>query len=118
MNLNVDNLSYGSYRLGFALMPILDQPTLFSQTDIVDSLYFMPRDGKVKVEGGGTDDQMRVRYFPKQSIYGNDMINEIHGGAYSPVNPNGSMASVDVDWATTQGLEVLAAQWLLKQVVQ
>jgi len=117
MNLNVDSVSYGSYKLNYALMPILDQPTLFSQTDIVRSLYFMPMDGKVKVEGGGSDDQIRVRYFPKQSIYGNDMINEIHGGAYSPVNPNGSMASVDVDWSTTQGLEVLAAQHLLKQVV-
>jgi hypothetical protein len=117
MNLNVDQVAYGSYKLNYALMPILDQPTLFSQTDIVRSLYYMPMDGKVKVEGGGSDDQIRVRYFPRQSPYGNDMINEVYGGAYSPVNPNGANAAAIVDWVTTQGLEVLAAQHLLKQTV-
>lgn len=117
MDLTVNKVTYGGFTLNFMLMPILDHPTLFSQTDMSKSLYFLHYNNKVKVEGGGSDAAIRVRYFPKQSIYGNDLINEIHGGAYSPVNPNGSALNVQVDWATTQGLEVLAAQHLLRQKV-
>jgi hypothetical protein len=117
MDLTVNQVTYGGYTLNFKLMPILDHPTLFAYTDIAKSLYFLPYNNKVKVEGGGSDDQIRVRYVPKQSVYGNDMINEIHGGALSPVNPNGQQMSINCDWATAQGLEVLGAQHLMSQKV-
>ena len=117
MDLTVEQVKYGGYTLNYAMMPILDHPVLFSQTVIAKSLYYLPYNNKVKVEGGGSDDQIRVRYVPKQSMYGNDMINEIHDGALSPVNPNGQQLSINCDWATAQGLEVLAAQHLLRQQV-
>lgn len=117
LDMNVDRIKYGKYELNYANMPILDHPTLFSQTDIAKSLYCLPFDGKVKVVEGGSEDQIRVRYVPKQTPYGNDMINEIHGGALSPVNPNGQAMNVSVDWVTYQGLEVLAPQHLVRQKV-
>ncbi len=117
MNLDIQKITYGGYSLNYALMPILDHPVLFSQTVISKSLYFLPYNNKVKVEGGGSDDQIRVRYVPKQSMYGNDMINEIHDGAFSPVNPNGQQLSINCDWSTAQGLEVLSAQHLIRQQV-
>jgi hypothetical protein len=117
VDMNVNKVMYGGFEFNYMLMPILDHPTLFSQTDISRSLYYIPYNNKVKVEGGGSDAAIRVRYFPKQSLYGNDLINEIHGGGYSPVNPNGSGANVQVDWVTTQGLECLGVQQFAKQVV-
>jgi hypothetical protein len=117
VDLTVNKVTYGGFTFNYMLMPILDHPTLFSQTVLAKSLYYIPYNNKVKVEGGGSDSAIRVRYFPKQSIYGNDLINEFHTGALSPVNPNGNAANVQVDWMTTQGLECLGVQHFVRQQV-
>ena len=117
IDLTVNKVTYGGFTLNYMLMPILDHPALFSQTTIAKSLYYIPYNNKVKVEGGGSDSAIRVRYVPKQTIYGNDLINEVHSGALSPVNPNGNAMNASVDWVTIQGLEVLGAQHFMKQQV-
>ena len=118
--LNVDNKNidtevmqykYGNYELNFANMPILDHPTLFSQTIIAKSMYVLPLNGRVKVQGGTEMPNMQIRYIPKQTKYGNDMINEIHSGAFNPIAPSGTIAEWRQDWQTSQGLEILGAQW-------
>lgn len=98
-------------------MPILDHPVTFGYSNIPKCLYYLPYNNKVKVEGGGSDDQIRVRYVPKQTMYGNDMINEIHYGALNPINPNGAGMFSGTDWKTAQGLEVLAPNFLIRQQV-
>lgn len=113
----VDQVSYGGYDLNFATLPLLDNPTLFSQVIISKSLYFIPFDRMVKVLGGGHEPSIRTRYFPKQTNYGTDLIGETHGGALSPVNPNGFVQEWKTAWGTIQGLEVLGPQWFGRQRV-
>lgn len=117
LDMNVDRVQRGKFTLNYAVMPILDHPVTFGYSNIPKCLFYLPYNNKVKVEGGGSDDQIRVRYVPKQTVYGNDMINEIHYGALSPINPNGAGMFSGTDWKTAQGLEVLAPQHLIKQQV-
>jgi hypothetical protein len=97
------------HELEFALLPILDQPQMFSQTDIVDSMYMIP-DGNVKVVGGGSEPRIQTRYFKNQIKGGTEMIAEWHDGALAPTGPVGEEAIWKTYWATTQGLEVLGAE--------
>ena len=117
LDLTVDKVSYGGFDLHYMAMPIQDQPVLFSQTTINKSVYYIPYNNRVKVEGGGYDSAMRVRYVPAQTKYGNDMIGEIHTGALSPVNPNGDAMNWTCSWTTAQGLECLGVQHFLRQQV-
>lgn len=117
LDMTVDKVTYGKFTLNYAVMPILDHPVTFGYSLIPKCLFYIPYNNKVKVEGGGSDDQVRVRYVPRQAPYGDDMINEIHYGAYSPINPNGTGAFIGIDHRTAQGLEVLAPQHLISQQV-
>jgi len=117
LDMTVDKVSVGKFQLNYTVMPILDHPITFGFSTIPKNLFYLPLNNKVKVEGGGSDDQIRVRYVPKQTVYGNDMTNEIHYGALNPVNPNGPGMFTGTDWKTAQGLEVLAPQFLIKQRV-
>ncbi len=111
VNTQVLEYKYGNFEFNFGDMPILDHPVIAFGTVIKKSMYFLPLSGTVKVEGGANMPNMQIRYFPKQTKYGNDMINEIPSGAFNPISPNGTIAEWRTDWETTQGLEVLGAQW-------
>jgi len=117
LDFTVSKVTAGRFTFNYVVMPILDHPVTFGYSTIPKNLFFLPYNNKVKVEGGGSDAQIRVRYVPKQGIYGSDMIDEIHYGAFSPVNPNGAGAFVGCDWTTKQGLELLAPQHCMKQQV-
>lgn len=117
LDLEVDKLKYGGFEINYSVMPMFDHPVTLASGTISKNIFYLPLDGKVKVEGGGSEDQMRVRYVPKQTVYGNDLINEIHGGALSPVNPNGDAMCISTRWVTAQGLEALAPTQLIKQRV-
>lgn len=113
----VDQVTYGGYNLNFSTMPILDHPALFSQVIISKSMYWLPYNKQVKVLGGGYEPAMRVRYVPNQTKFGNDLIGEVHGGALSPVNPNGFVQEWKTVWNTIQGLECLGVQHFARQRV-
>jgi hypothetical protein len=117
LDMTMDTVSRGKFKLNYVVMPILDHPVTMGYSNIVKNLYYLPYNNKVKVEGGGSDDQIRIRYVPREGIYGDDMTTEIHYGALSPINPNGTGKFSGTDWMTKQGLEVLAPQWLVKQQV-
>lgn len=117
LNLEVDRVTYGGFRLNYMVMPILDHPVTFGYSTIPKNIYYLSYNNKVKVEGGGSEAQIRVRYVPRQTPYGNDMVNEIHYGALNVTNPNGQGMFNGTDWATAQGLEFLAPQHLIKQRV-
>jgi len=117
LDMTVDRVTYGKFILNYTVMPILDHPVTFGFSTIPKNIFYLPFNNKVKVEGGGSDDQIRVRYVPRQAPYGNDLINEVHYGALSMVNPNGQGMFSGTDWVTAQGLEVLAPQFLIKQKV-
>ncbi len=111
VNTQVLEYKYGNFEFNFGDMPILDHPVIAFGTVIKKSMYFLPLSGTVKVEGGANMPNMQIRYFPKQTKYGNDMINEIPSGAFNPISPSGTISEWRTDWETTQGLEVLGAQW-------
>ena len=117
IDFSVEKVEYGGYEFNYGRLPILDNPNIFSQTSIAKAAYYIPMDKKVKVLGGDYQSAIQVRYFPKQSVYGSDMINESHDGALSPVNPNGQGQYFRMDYVTTQGLEVLGAQFFGKHNV-
>jgi hypothetical protein len=117
LNLNVDKVSYGGYTLNYATMPILDHPILFSQTVISKSLYYIPYNKQVRVDGGGSQPAIQVRYIPNQSPFGNDMIGESYDGALAVPNPTGTVQKWTTLWTSTQGLEVLGAQFFIRQQV-
>ena len=118
MDFSIQKVTYGGYELSYGWLPILDNPNLFSQVSINKSAYYIPMDKKVKVEGGGYQPAIQVRYQPAQYKYGNEITGEIHSGALSPVNPNGQAANWRMDFVSTQGIEVLGAQFFAKQRVQ
>lgn len=117
LDMTMDKVTRGKFTLNYTVMPILDHPVTFGSSTLVKQLYYLPYNNKVKVEGGGSDDQIRIRYVPREGIYGDDMTTEIHYGALSPINPNGTGKFSGTDWMTKQGLEILAPQWLIKQQV-
>jgi len=117
VNFMVDKFTYGGFEINKAVMPILDHPTMFSQTSIVKCMYYVPYDLKVPVYGGGYDSAMRVRYIPNQLPYGTDLVGEAHTGALSPVNPTGTVQEWKVVYHTKQGFEFIAPQFALKQQV-
>lgn len=117
MDLTVDRVTYGKFELNFTVMPMMDHPVTLATGTINKNIYFIPFENKVKVEGGGSDDQIRLRYVPKQTVYGNDMINEVHYGALSKINPNGQGMFMGTDWVAAVGVEILAPQFLIKQRV-
>jgi hypothetical protein len=117
LDMEVDKVRYGKFTFNFTVMPILDHPVTFGYSKIPKCIYFLPYNNKVKVEGGGSDDQIRVRYVARQTPFGDDMTNEVHYGALNVVNPNGEGMFNGTDWVTAQGLEVLAPQHLIKQQV-
>lgn len=117
LDLEVDRLKYGGFELNYTVMPMMDHPVTLATGTINKNIYYVPYEGKVKVEGGGSDDQIRVRYVPRQGPYGNDLIDEIHYGAFSPVNPTGPGNFIGCDYTTKQGLEILGATQLVKQRV-
>lgn len=110
LDLMVDKFSYSGYEWHFATMPIFDHPILFSQTIIAKSLYAIPYNKMVKVLGGGYEPSIRTRYVPNQNKFGSELISESHGGALSPVNPNGFVQEWKTVWGSTQGLECLGVQ--------
>jgi len=117
LDMEVNKVNYGRFTFYYRVMPILDHPVTFGYSTIPKNVFFLPYNNKVKVEGGGSDAQIRVRYVPRQTPYGNDMVNEVHYGALNVVNPNGEGMFNGTDWVTAQGLEVLAPQHLIKQQV-
>jgi hypothetical protein len=118
VNFGVEKVTHGSFTLNYAPLGALDHPTLFSQTVIAKSIYYLPYNMKVKTEGGASKAALGIKYFPSQSKYGNELIEEIHYGANSPINPNGTQAFMGVDWKSTQGLQFLGAQFAVRQKVR
>jgi len=117
LDMEVNKVMAGRFTFYYRVMPILDHPVTFGFSTIPKNVYYLPYNNKVKVEGGGSDDQIRVRYIPRQTPYGNDLINEVHYGALNVINPNGQGMFNGTDFVTYQGLEILAPQHLLKQQV-
>jgi hypothetical protein len=118
LDLNVDKVSYAGFQFNYMTMPIQDHPVLFSQTVINSSVYYLPYNLKVPVQGGGFDAAVAVRYIPSQTKYGNGMIDEIHTGALAWNGiPNGDFMNATTSWTTKQGLEVLGAQFMLRQQI-
>lgn len=118
LDMQVDHIKYGGFDLNYMVVPMFDHPVTLASGTIPNNLYYLPYDGRVKVEGGGSDDQIRLRYVPRQTNFGDDMTNEVHYGALNQVNPNGTGLYWGVDWAMAVGLEVLAPQQIVKQKVR
>lgn len=118
VDFTVDQFKHGGFTINKATLPILDHPSMFAYvTSISHSMYWLPYDLKVKVYGGGFDPALRVRYIPNQNKWGNELIGEVHGGALSPVNPNGFVQEWKVVMTSMQGLEFIAPQFALRQQV-
>jgi hypothetical protein len=117
LDMEVDRVTYGGFKLHFMVIPIFDHPVTLASGTIPKNIFFLPYNGKVKVEGGGSDSQIRVRYVPRQTPFGDDTTNEVHYGAMNVVNPNGTGLYNGTDWSSAQGLEVLAPQQIIKQRV-
>ena len=118
IDFTVNRVKYGKYSFNYAMMPILDHPTIFSQTVIAKSLYYIPYNNMVKVEGGGSAPAIRVRYVPQQSPFGSELIGEAYDGALNPVNPVGTQKAWITNWFTYQGLECLGVQHFMRQQVR
>jgi hypothetical protein len=123
LNFWVDRLNYKGMNADLTVMPILDNNKMFSQTDIIKSIYYMPEDSVNTLDGGRQPRvQMRYQSHGVGPVNKGDKIwGEWHSGPLSPVSP---AMSVDNDraiwrtnWKTHQGVEVLGAQHLCKSVV-
>lgn len=117
VDFDVDKFTYGKFEFNLAVVPMFDHPVTLASGTIPDNIYCLPYDNKVKVEGGGSEAQIRLRYFPRQTAYGDDMTSEIHYGALNRINPNGVGMYWGTDWYSVFGLEMLAPQQVVKQRV-
>jgi hypothetical protein len=118
LDMEVDRFRYGGFEFNFMVVPMFDHPVTLASGTIPNNIYFLPYDNKVKVEGGGSDAQIRLRYVPRQTAYGDDMTNELHYGQLNVVNPNGVGMYNGTDWVQVAGLEMLASQQVIKQRVR
>jgi len=115
----VEQFTYGRYTHFFITMPMLDDKSLFANTVIAKSLYYLPKDNVVKVYGGSQEPSMMVRYVPHGSPFGSydALIGETHDGALNPVNPVGTQLFALTDYFTKQGLEWLDPQHGVRQQI-
>lgn len=123
LNFMVDQFSYRGMTAQMAVMPILDNNKMFSQTDIVKSIYYMPEDS-VKTLDNGMQPRVQMRYQSHglgPVNKGDKIWGEWHSGPLSPVAPamgiENDRAIWRTNWKTHQGVEVLGAQHLAKSTV-
>lgn len=113
----VSVLKYGTFRMQFGDLPILDNQELFGNTDISKSLYFIPTD-KVKVRGGGSEPRLQIRYMKHNiapsSNKGNEIWGEFHTGGLAPTGATNDELVWRTNWVTYQGLECLGVQHFAK----
>jgi hypothetical protein len=114
----VTGFQYANFDFQFGTIGILDNQEFFSQTDIVKSIYFVPKDG-VKTKTGGTQPRIQMRYQPhniKNSI-GDEYIAQWDTGALARTGPTSDEAILRTNWISHQGLEVLGAQHFAKSTM-
>lgn len=123
LNFTVDQFNYGGMTAQLAVMPILDNNKMFSQTDIIKSIYYMPEDS-VRTVDNGVQPRVQMRYQSHglgPVNKGDKIWGEWHSGPLSPVAPamgiENDRAIWRTNWKTHQGLECLGAQHLAKSVV-
>ncbi len=118
----VDGFKYGNFDFQFGTIGILDNQEFFSQTDIVRSIYFIPKD-QVKTKGSGTLPRMMMRYMKHNiaAMEGAEMQNEYiaqwETGALARPRPTDGTAVRHTHWLSHQGLQILGAQHFAKSVV-
>lgn len=123
LNFMVDQLTYKGMTAEMAVMPLLDNNKMFSQTDIVKSIYYMPEDS-VKTLDNGTQARVQMRYQSHglgPVNKGDKIWGEWHSGSLSPVSPamgiENDKSIWRTNWKTHQGVQVLGAQHLCKSIV-
>jgi len=119
LNFEVQEFKYKGMTATMMVLPILDHNKMFSQTDIVKSIYYMPK-GNVKNMDNSYQNRIQIRYQDHGVAQnkGDNIWGEWHTGGQSPV-PGGLTAEAvwDCHWLTNQGLEVLGAEHFCKSVV-
>lgn len=124
MNYEVEEFSYGQMNAKLIPMRILDNNKMFSQTDIVKSIYYVPTDS-VKTLDNGVQPRVQMRYqshgIADNINKGDKIWGEWHSGPMSRVTPQlgieNDRSIWRTNWKTIQGVEVLGAQHLAKSVV-
>ena len=118
-NFDVTQVKYGGFDFQYMLLPIMDNPVLLAQTDVVKRAYYIPADKKVKIygDGGGNEPAIRIRYMKNGLPNNNDIIGEKHTGALSPFGGQNDISEWKCTYETIQGLEVLGAQFFSSQKV-
>lgn len=115
VDMMVDQFTYGNFTFDFIRLPIFDHPQLMNSTvmpEITGSVYWIPKD-RVKVEGGGSEARLQIRYLNRPmsggASFSNGIISEWYDGALAPT-PIGSSMYFRTNWYTVQGLEALGVQ--------
>lgn len=113
VNMNVEQFTYGGMTADLKVLPILDHPDMFSQTDIVKKMYFVPKDS-VKTADNGVQPRIKMRFMDHGIANGKNLGDRIWGewytGALAPTGPTSEESIWRTNWKTHQGLEVLGAQ--------
>ena len=124
MNYEVDEFTYGGMTAKLINMPILDNNKMFSQTDIIKSIYYVPNDS-VNTLGDGVQPRVQMRYqshgIADNLNKGDKIWGEWHSGPMSRVTPQlgieNDRSIWRTNWKTIQGVEILGAQHLAKSTV-
>ena len=124
MNYQVEEFSYGQMNAKLIPMPILDNNKMFSQTDIIKSIYYVPTDS-VGTLGNGMQPRVQMRYqshgIADNINKGDKIWGEWHSGPMSRVTPQlgieNDRSIWRTNWKTIQGVEILGAQHLAKSKV-
>lgn len=124
INYQTEEFSYGGMNANLITMPILNNNKMFSQTDIIKSIYYLPQDS-VQTLDNGVQPRVQMRYqshgIASNINKGDNIWGEWHSGPMSRVTPQlgieNDRSIWRTNWKTIQGVEVLGAQHLAKSVV-
>ena len=115
LNLGIDSVKIYGRTYHKKYLPLLDHKNIVNFTDgydAKDAAYGAPA-GKVKTIDGSSVDRLRVRYMAGD---GTDLkYREILLGGLAPV-PTDERSVLEVHYSSTQGLEVLGANYFFKLV--
>jgi hypothetical protein len=124
LNFEVDQFNYGGMTANLIPLRILDNNKMFSQTDIIKSIYYVPTDS-VKTFENGNQPRVSMRYqshgIADNINKGDKIWGEWHSGPMSRVTPQlgieNDRSIWRTNWKTIQGVHILGAQHLAKSTV-
>lgn len=123
IDFTMDGFTYSGFNYQYSDFAFIDNPDFFSQTDIVNSVYYIPLDSVKSTGGGdtkgGVHPRISMKYMPHNvsSNLGDEYIAETDTGLLARGGSKDGTAARTTHWLSHQGLQILGAKDFAKQTI-